>query len=507
MIFDNINIQSKFGNFEYIIGYDPLRKDRNTNVGYLNNDNVFFIDDNIEYIRTNNTYQLLDTTEKQSTDLPSDIKYSKLKIFFPRYSIETYSTKILYALTICTWINGKKIDLGTSIINRNDSIANVDYKIAEDDYYDYISINIIDPYEIIYSDDWKNFRINVCGEKSNRGVQLNNTGSFLYCVLQPVIKTDDNTYIICDDYTGGQNSLNISSDSNNDYLDLNISDNINNDSDENIHIKSSLTFNQKYKNNLHIYLKETYNIEAKYIYFGIVLCDKENRYNDPVYSDSIEIQKTYSNKAPYETTYIFNKNNLLQFKDFTQESYIDGMKLVGTVLITNEQINPLTINDQEKVLLRLISNDIILTKEKFNYFINNDGLDHINLKDIENMKVIQINAVNKIENKIVQLDKPNDSKANIIMPVFFKVNDLANIVIHPDVNENICINLDSYKSKVRTFIIQIEGIQFKEIGRTESGVIFKITGKKLPKVLNNGTYYILNQDLDMIVSGKYKYEV
>ena len=74
-------------------------------------------------------------------------------------------------------------------------------------------------------------------------------------------------------------------------------------------------------------------------------------------------------------------------------------------------------------------------------------------------------------------------------------------------NENICINLDQYKHLVKSFILQIEGVKFIEIGRTKSGVVFKVIGNKLPKQIQTGQYYILNQDSDLVTSGKYTYEV
>jgi hypothetical protein len=64
-----------------------------------------------------------------------------------------------------------------------------------------------------------------------------------------------------------------------------------------------------------------------------------------------------------------------------------------------------------------------------------------------------------------------------------------------------------YKHLVKTFILQIEGIKFVEIGRLKSGIVFKVFGSRLPKKISQGQYYILNQDYDMITSGKYIYEV
>lgn len=121
------------------------------------------------------------------------------------------------------------------------------------------------------------------------------------------------------------------------------------------------------------------------------------------------------------------------------------------------------------------------------------------------MNVQNINVVQKTEHIIRKYDNVNDAKSNIIQPVFFKVRELGNIVVHPEVTENICINLDQFKSKVNRFQIQIEGCVFQEIGRTGAGVIFKITGSVLPKSQTSGLYYILNENAELVTNGNYKY--
>jgi hypothetical protein len=113
--------------------------------------------------------------------------------------------------------------------------------------------------------------------------------------------------------------------------------------------------------------------------------------------------------------------------------------------------------------------------------------------------------VNKVENKIVQLERPDKSKTNIIQPVFFRVNDTELLTIHSAVTENVCVNLDDYKSKVDTFYLQIEKCIFNQIGANQYGIIFKVVGASLPNETPEGTYYILNEDYELVTTGKYKY--
>jgi hypothetical protein len=155
-----------------------------------------------------------------------------------------------------------------------------------------------------------------------------------------------------------------------------------------------------------------------------------------------------------------------------------------------------------------MSNEIPITQDVYKYFIfageNNLGLVKLNLID---MNVINVNTVNKIQKNIIQLDRPKDYKSNITKPVYYRVRELAHLVVHPSVTENICLNLDKYKYLVDSFILKIEGVNFTEISRNPNGVVFKIVGNKLPNSSQTGTYYILNQDSELISTGKYTYEV
>lgn len=122
------------------------------------------------------------------------------------------------------------------------------------------------------------------------------------------------------------------------------------------------------------------------------------------------------------------------------------------------------------------------------------------------MQIEKPRLINRTIQQVVEMTSTTDSKANIVQPLFFRVRDLGSVVFHPEVTENICINLDSYKSQVKMFYIKIEGVSFPEIGRTESGVVFKVQGSLLPGVTGAGTYYILNQDADLVTTGKYIYD-
>lgn len=128
-------------------------------------------------------------------------------------------------------------------------------------------------------------------------------------------------------------------------------------------------------------------------------------------------------------------------------------------------------------------------------------------RNIDRMQILTPRIVNQTSVQVVEMTSQSDSKSNIVQPVFFRARELASIVVHPEVTENISINLDAYKSQTDKFMIKIEGTVFQEIGRVEGGVIFKIQGSMLPGKLSTGIYYILNSDAELITTGKYSYEV
>ena len=180
--------------------------------------------------------------------------------------------------------------------------------------------------------------------------------------------------------------------------------------------------------------------------------------------------------------------------------YKEDLRIVGImhVLITHE--------DGSEMHIDLRSNPFQITPEQFAQMLALAHGPKIDLSDLSDMKVNKPYIVNKSVYQVTEMTAQTDSKANIVQPVFFRARDLANIIIHPEVTENICINLDAYKAKVDTFRIKVEGVSFPEIGRVEAGVLFKVQGNLLPGTVAGGVYYILDQNADLVTTGKYIYE-
>lgn len=267
-----------------------------------------------------------------------------------------------------------------------------------------------------------------------------------------------------------------------------------------------ISFNEIYNGNLKEYLEETYNIKTGCLKFELVIGNDTDIYGI-CSSDLIEIDDNTTLVYSFDKGYIYQAND--NFKNWV--GYKEGIYVVASVDI---------INDDKESIISLLSNRLPLTQNIYSYFINKEFtyfakrgqfniqsiLHSINIDKLD-MKLYNINAVNKIINNIVYTQKNDDVKNNIIQPVFFRVAESSEITIHPEVIENICINLDRYKSQVDRFILKVEGVNFHEIGRNSAGSIFKIVGNSLPKNNNSGLYYILSQDEELITSGKYNYVV
>jgi hypothetical protein len=190
----------------------------------------------------------------------------------------------------------------------------------------------------------------------------------------------------------------------------------------------------------------------------------------------------------------FPIKNMFQWKE--------DMRFVGLAHVTVNN------GDGNIVHVDVRGDSIPLTQQMCAFIIQGMvGSPYVIEKEVLDKMIVQKpRLLNKTIQTVVEMTAQTDSKANIVQPVFFRARELAQIVVHPEVTENICINLDAYKSQVSRFYIKIEGTAFPETGRVESGIVFKVQGSLLPGTVKSGTYYILNEDMDLVTTGKYSYE-
>lgn len=495
MNFTNINIKSADHSFPYIIEYQHTDNTMELDDTYgfrVDGNYIGFWGPGVNLVREGNDWKLLD--QKTNDISNTSCKVSYVDLYFPLFSVDTYQNHVRYALTLNTWIHDRRVYLGSYLISRTNAVASSTRTFIGNRYYERVRIQVPNVYELTYSDDWRQFREELCDEIPG----TNDSVSEINCSLYVVEESDyADTYIMADGFTGGQNSIQITDGSDNDMRVILESNQV--------QLSSSLIFNEIYKtsdnftmSDLNDYLLETYPgliEDSKFrVNFQFIVKDDTDVYYGP-----LDVMYDYDPSTVLRCE--LKHEDLIKcagselFESWT--NWKEGMMMVcGFELLRVQGDEP---------LLYLLSDELPLTQDRFKFLVGNNPLESINLDDID-MNNYNINAVNKVVNKIVQVDKPDDPKSNIIQPVFFRSHPTSSIVVHPEVTEFICVNLDVYKSRVSSFIMQIEKTQFKEYGRVEAGVMFKVEGQLLPGEIENGTYYILDQDGVYVTSGKYAYE-
>lgn len=453
------------------------------------NDNITrLVLNDVKYYRDKNDwYNINRLSTLENAYIPNEIRKSHIKVYLPNHSVSTYSNGIKYMISLNTWIGYNKIDLGSYMFRPTDAIACPGIiKDGNNEFLEFIEFDIIDPFYLIYSNDWDNFRKNICKEVKT----TNNACSLLYVSLY-VVNEYDERYIINSDYIGGFTNLNISDST--DYLNFTLSTSLNP-----LGLKYNINLNNEYDWFLD-YLLETYNINSshKQLKFQIVIKNKENVIagSYAAYNPNLSSYGNIQQNVTIEQ--LFNNDLIKEFFN-SWESFEEGWSFVASL----NAIETINDNGKEHIeeVFSIVSNELPITQEVFSIFTNNGAEKII---DIEDMEINTYNVVNKQVNEIIQLERPNESKSNIIQPVFFKVKELEMLTLHPMVTENICINLDDYKSKVKRFILQIGNCKFEQIGANSYGVMFKIGANMLSSSDKVGTYYILNEEFELVTTGKY----
>ncbi len=486
MLHTNLNITRGELCFKYIVEYDDVDTKDNSipswwtfdNDIYLCNTNIF---KKLNYWLDKSIKNIDGATMRQDI-APSSRDISKFRIFFPRFSVDTYETNVRYILTINTWVNGHRIFLYTGLLDRADALAPSEgiRTFLNDRYFECIDIECIDPYYLIYSDYWKEFRESICGERGD----MNNTGSNIQINLTPVCQNEDK-WLKMQEYNEAQSAIMLNTNVSK-YLHCDLSTNVTEKTNDAPYFKALIDFNDNYDHNrigLQEYMKETYSLDNEDVstIFSLIVKDKENAYKF--------ISHTYDGFIQSDK---FLKSEL-DIKDWSE--FKEGLEVCCLVRFAQR-------NDYEKDIIVLSSNTIFLNIDIFRFFVGENFLNYVNLEKVD-MNTYNIDAINRIEQKVVMLERPEDYKANIQKPVFIRTQDTRMINLHPAVTENIAINLDAYKNKVNMFALKIGDAIFWEMGRVSSGVVFKIIGTRLAEDIEDGVYYILDDNQEMVTSGKY----
>lgn len=180
----------------------------------------------------------------------------------------------------------------------------------------------------------------------------------------------------------------------------------------------------------------------------------------------------------------------------------------------------------DNVYVRLIMEDraigkncssptVLFTKDKLKYTINEQQYTRLSIKkketDIDDMNKENFNFISNMNCRIVknnddkqQIQKNSVQPRIIYKPIFFKVQELQNIVLRSNMSQNIGISLSSYVNKVDEFILSIGENKWHESSRTSSFVIFNINSKLINEA--TGKYDILTSENEYVSTGNYTIE-
>ena len=453
----------------------------------------FVYGDNDVVVSNKNMWKNITDSDGQIIPLDINIKphVKKFNIYFPRHRVSTYSSIYMYVIQIHTFINGRKVNILNKIIDIRDALACAPKRYNSNNYYEYISIETIDPAELCYSDSFKDWRETYLGEGSG----INNTGASTSITITPVDINNDNVYIKTQYFNPGNGTLMLG-----DIEDFIITQTINK---SNHCINMKLSFNKYYddtNDGFVEFLKETYffNIDpgsSFNISYDIAILNRESNVLHSFYSDSSD--------------YIYNGNNdwldgLVISKDFTfenleitnWESWGEGYNMVCSFSIF--------CNEEE--VISIDSNEIACTTEVYSYLLPQPSevvysqQTKIYLDNID-MNEIRLDVVNKV-NKTTVTVNGKGTGSSIIKPVFYKSFETSDITLYRMVKQNIGINLDNYKSKTDKFYIMIDGLYILEKARVTGNIIFNIDGTKLPSI-SEGNYFVCDANKELITSGKF----
>lgn len=470
MLRNNINILSNDGNvFKYVV--DSIETDELVEF-YTSFEGPLYINDIEEVQDLEHNLLTINKLERKQT-----YKASIVNLYGPEYKMELFDKSVKYLVQCFIEYGYKKVCLHSSVHDWKNALANNKiFNLAGTTYYEHISFKIPDVKSLLWSDKEQCVELRDLCE--NESTIYNAPSTVLNIVITPL--NEDNE--VHSYFGAGSTAIQVTNDKSS-FLEAYVTTNVDLPTNEPCFC-IKWRYNNKFYNDIKEYILETYYLSNYKIKYTLSVHNNEDLWETKEQEFSYDDYTDYQRLDPHLVTFD------------SWDSYTEGSVL-------DAQIDIISIQD-DSLLMSIKATPLELTQDVFKYFVEGTEVKNINLSDYD-MNNYTFNTVNKIVKQVIQVDRPKDYKANIIKPVFYKVKDAANIIINPDVTENICINLDSYKSKTEVFFIQIEGVIFNEVGRTSAGVIFKVVGHQLPGSVPGGTYYILDSKKEMVTSGKYTY--
>lgn len=420
-----VHVSGPLYKYKYLIEYNKsLNKINSHNTNWCNYNNCIrlFSGAVTHYRDCNDWYDVEHiNTPFEHSYIPENIYTSKINIYVPNFAPHIHTKGIKYVITLNTWINGIKIDLGSHIFKPTDTTAipTGSIKNGNQEYFEYTSFEIIDPYYLMYSDEWADFRHNVCKEPKN----VNDTPASLYVSFY-VVNEYENRFIMNSDFVGSCNNFVVSDI--NDYLTVSLKP----IQDPKLGFRFTVIMNPEY-DWLPQYLQETYNLNLPLedIRFNAVIKNKDSIVAGPTIPFSLPYEdRTFG--GFHQDIYI-DDPNMESFKLFfsSWNDFEEGWELIGSLtfyeVIKDENDEIIESNE----IYTILSNYTIIDQEVYSWFNNNNDYDKLN---VDNLHIPNYNVVNKLEHDIIIVDRPmssiNDYKNLVDLPI--RINRPNKLSVH-----------------------------------------------------------------------------
>lgn len=383
--------------YKYLIEYNKSNIITNSYsiVWSKNNNDIKLFGDNIQYYRKFNEWYSKNTiTDYQMEYIPNDVKKTNIKLYIPDFAAHRHANGVKYMVSFNTYINGIKIDLGSFLFRPTDTkaIESGPIKTGNTEYFEYISFDLLDPYYIMYSDNWIDFRKNVCDEKEN----INSTPSSLYVSFY-IVNEYDNKFIMNNEFIGSCNNFIVSD--NSDFTSAKLSI-VNEDK---LGFKFDIDFNSEY-DWLLSYISETYNIRnasLRNVKLDVAIKNKNSIIEGPVHNVKASYDFGHIEQCIY-----WNPNLMESFRLFfsSWNDYEEGWSFIGSMTIYDDN----NVYEDPNMVETFITNEIPITQELYSLFVNG-GSEKI---DISNLHFENYNIVNKIEHSIEYINRPISNISN-----------------------------------------------------------------------------------------------
>lgn len=465
----------------------------------------------IIYKDINNYYRTHEVDVINFTPDATLIQSNIVRVYLPDMNPSRYNRRLNYYISATTRIGRRNIILYSNVITANDFVASERLRtIGQYIYSNYYEFEILSPFELFFNSGYDGFRKTYCYNSDN----VTNDSTPIVTIT---ISTVDDVYHDRQEY---HNSLTFGSGSSilipDDYSNMNM-DVTAVLSFDNLKFNSTLRYNRTIYDSIDKYFSKNYNMNINRITKELTILDDDNIYrmfqwNSDLCNDIDDVNRddfNITDNNPFDMC-----NNSGQWDDYDINIYrqqpFDGWNDFRDGMYA-QCIYKVYSDDIPKMYIK--SNRVYMTQDEYRFIINNPEI--INLNDID-MNVENVKITNRIENNVIQIQRPDDYKINLIKPVFYKAYSADTIVIMRDskvggtLKQYISIELPSNVSvnAIKLFTLRINGQTFTEVARQMNNIIFLINpGMKADvdaedALMDETEYNVLDEDDVAVFYGK-----